>query len=176
MAFSIKFKKVSSVKRIDVGESNVWSATLNTTSRAPVYKLKNPFWGPNPIPFRVREGFYERNPDGELIQAHRTDQLHQSVHASDKRSDAAGEGGSRMTEKKKIPPIPEEAQQVYTTANALMLAAAMVDYAIKQDPTGVIEEESPRLAKNIRKLAAKVDAKAAIMLGKWLDSTGVRLL
>ena len=42
MAFSIKYKKVSSVKRIDVGESNVWSATLNTTSRAPEYKLKIP--------------------------------------------------------------------------------------------------------------------------------------
>lgn len=42
MAFSIKFKKVSSVKRIDVGESNVWSATLNTTSRAPECELKIP--------------------------------------------------------------------------------------------------------------------------------------
>lgn len=56
MAFSIKYKKVSSVKRIDVGESNVWSATLNTTSRAPECELKNPSWVANTHTFSCTGG------------------------------------------------------------------------------------------------------------------------
>lgn len=42
MGFKKKLKCVSSVKRVDVGESNVWFATLNTISRAPECKLKIP--------------------------------------------------------------------------------------------------------------------------------------
>lgn len=42
MAFGVKFKNVSSVKSFDIGESDVWSATLNTTSRTPECKLKIP--------------------------------------------------------------------------------------------------------------------------------------
>ena len=56
MAFSIKYKKVSSVKRIDVGEPNVWSATLNTTSRAPECKQEIPFWVSNTHTFSCMGG------------------------------------------------------------------------------------------------------------------------
>ena len=56
MAFRIKFKKVSSVKRFDVGESNVWSATSNITSRTPECKLKSLLWVSNTHTFSCTGG------------------------------------------------------------------------------------------------------------------------
>lgn len=56
MAFSIKFKNVSSVKRNDIGEPDVWSATLNTTSWAPECELKNPSWVANTHTFSCTGG------------------------------------------------------------------------------------------------------------------------
>ena len=56
MAFSVKFKNVSSVKSFDIGEPDVWSATLNTTSRAPECELKNPSWVANTHTFSCTGG------------------------------------------------------------------------------------------------------------------------
>ena len=56
MAFSVKFKNVSSVKSFDIGESDVWSATLNTTSRTPECKQEIPFWVSNTHTFSCMGG------------------------------------------------------------------------------------------------------------------------
>lgn len=79
-------------------------------------------------------------------------------------------------EERKLPPIPKEIDSISKVANALMMAAGLVDWAMDNDPTGIVKEYHPRLAKTIRKAAKNVDAGACRMLAEWLKECNVRLI